>query len=69
MIHAPRRLVILTEGQFGLHDAKTALGVIRYGHDDVLAILDSTMEGRNLREFMPAFRTSVLSQAGEKKHS
>lgn len=52
---APRRFVILTEGQFGVHDAKTALGVIRYGHDHVVAILDSTMAGRNLRELMPAF--------------
>jgi uncharacterized NAD-dependent epimerase/dehydratase family protein len=51
----PRRLVILTEGQFGVHDAKTAMGVIRYGHDQVIAILDSTMAGRNLREFLPAF--------------
>ena len=49
----PRRLVILTEGQFGIHDAKTAMGVIRYGRDDILAILDSTMAGRNLSEFMP----------------
>ena len=49
----PRRLVILTEGQFGIHDAKTAIGVIRYGRDDVVAILDSTMAGRNLSEFMP----------------
>ena len=51
----PRRLVILTEGQFGIHDAKTALGVIRYGHDTIVAILDSTMAGRNLNEFMPGF--------------
>jgi uncharacterized NAD-dependent epimerase/dehydratase family protein len=51
----PRRLVILTEGQFGIHDAKTAMGVIRYGRDEVVAILDSTMAGRNLREFLPAF--------------
>ena len=49
----PRRLVILTEGQFGVHDAKTAMGVIRYGRDDVRAILDSTMAGRNLLEFLP----------------
>ena len=49
----PRRLVILTEGQFGIHDAKTAMGVIRYGRDDILAILDSTMARRNLSEFMP----------------
>ncbi len=51
----PRRLVILTEGQFGIHDAKTAMGVIRYGRDEIVAILDSTMAGRNLREFLPAF--------------
>lgn len=49
----PRRLVILTEGQFGMHDAKTAIGVIRYGRDDIVAILDSTKAGRNLGEFMP----------------
>ncbi|MGK2849409.1 MAG: DUF1611 domain-containing protein [Candidatus Limnocylindrales bacterium] len=52
---APRRLVILTEGQFDLHGAKTAIGVIRYGRDEIIAILDSTMAGRNLREFLPAF--------------
>ncbi len=51
----PRRLVILTEGQFGIHDAKTAMGVIRYGQDTIVGILDSTMAGRNLREFLPAF--------------
>jgi uncharacterized NAD-dependent epimerase/dehydratase family protein len=49
----PRRLVILTEGQFGIHDAKTAMGVIRYGRDTIVAILDSLLAGRNLREFMP----------------
>jgi uncharacterized NAD-dependent epimerase/dehydratase family protein len=41
-----RRLVILTEGQFRIHDAKTALGVMRYGRDTVVALLDSTMAGR-----------------------
>jgi uncharacterized NAD-dependent epimerase/dehydratase family protein len=51
----PRRLVILTEGQFGIHDAKTAMGMIRYGRDEVVAILDSTLAGRNLREFLPGF--------------
>lgn len=49
----PRRLVILTEGQFGIHDAKTAMGVIRYGRDEIVAILDSSMTGRNMREFLP----------------
>jgi uncharacterized NAD-dependent epimerase/dehydratase family protein len=49
----PRRLVILTEGQFGVHDAKTAMGVIRYGRDTIVAILDSTQAGRSLAEFLP----------------
>ena len=33
-----RRLVILAEGEFGPHSAKTAYGVIRYGRDDVVAV-------------------------------
>jgi len=61
----PRRLVILTEGQFNLHDAKTALGVIRYGHDEILAILDSTMAGRNLRDFMPPFDVPFVGSLDE----
>ena len=48
----PRRLVILTEG-YGIDDAKTATGVIRYGSDDIVAVLDSTMVGRNVRESLP----------------
>ena len=47
-----RRLVILTEGQFGDHHAKTAMGVIRYGRDEVVAVLDSSMVGRNVGEFV-----------------
>jgi uncharacterized NAD-dependent epimerase/dehydratase family protein len=48
-----RHLVILTEGQFASHNAKTAMGVIRYGRDEIVAIVDSTLAGRNLSEFMP----------------
>src|SRR5687767_3926814 len=61
----PRLLIILTEGQFGIQDAKTALGVIRYGHDEVVAILDSTMAGRNLREFLPRFDIPFVATLGE----
>ena len=61
----PRRLVILTEGQFGIHDAKTAVGVIRYGRDDIVAILDSTMAGRNLREFLPAHDVPFVATLDE----
>ena len=64
----PRRLVILTEGQFNLHDAKTALGVIRYGRDEILAILDSTMVGRNLDEVMPGFDVPFVATLEETFH-
>ena len=60
-----RRLVNLTEGQFGIHDAKTALGVIRYGRDQIVAILDSTMAGRNLRELLPAFDIPFVATLDE----
>jgi uncharacterized NAD-dependent epimerase/dehydratase family protein len=50
--HTVRRLVILTEGQFGAHHAKTAIGVIRYGRDEVVAILDSSIAGRNVAEWL-----------------
>jgi uncharacterized NAD-dependent epimerase/dehydratase family protein len=49
----PRRLVILTEGHFGFHDGKTAMGVIRYGTDPIAAILDSSVAGRNVSEWLP----------------
>jgi uncharacterized NAD-dependent epimerase/dehydratase family protein len=47
-----RRLVILTEGQFGPHHAKTAMGVIRYGTDPISAVLDSSIAGRNVSEWV-----------------
>jgi uncharacterized NAD-dependent epimerase/dehydratase family protein len=48
-----RRLVILTEGNFGPHHGKTAMGVIRYGTDPIAAVLDSSIAGRNVREWLP----------------
>ena len=47
-----RRLVILAEGNFGFHHGKTAMGVIRYGSDRVVAVIDSTQAGRNVREWL-----------------
>ena len=49
---AERRLVILAEGNFGFHHGKTAMGVIRYGMDKVVAVIDSTQAGRNVREWL-----------------
>ena len=40
-----RRLAILAEGQFSPHAGKTAVGVLRYGPDPVVAVLDSTRAG------------------------
>lgn len=47
-----RRLVILAEGNFGFHHGKTAMGVIRFGTDKVIAVVDSTQAGRNVREWL-----------------
>ena len=61
-----RRLVILTEGKFAAHDAKTAIGVIRYGRDAVVALLDSEIAGRNVREFLgPGFDVPVVGTLDE----
>jgi len=49
---ADRRLVILAEGNFGFHHGKTAMGVIRFGSDRVVAVIDSTQAGRNVREWL-----------------
>lgn len=41
-----RRIAILAEGAFGPLSAKTAMGVLRYGADPVVAVIDSTNAGR-----------------------
>jgi uncharacterized NAD-dependent epimerase/dehydratase family protein len=45
-----RRLVILAEGRFSVHGAKTAVGVLRFGQDPVVAVLDSTQAGQTASE-------------------
>jgi uncharacterized NAD-dependent epimerase/dehydratase family protein len=47
-----RRLVILAEGAFAVHSAKTAMGVLRYSPDRVTAVIDSSQAGRNVREWL-----------------
>jgi uncharacterized NAD-dependent epimerase/dehydratase family protein len=46
------RLVILAEGQFGEVGSKTAIGVIRYGPQKTVAVLDTTRAGRNVSEWL-----------------
>jgi uncharacterized NAD-dependent epimerase/dehydratase family protein len=60
----PRRLVILTEGH-GIDDAKTATGVIRYGNDEIVAVLDSTMVGRNVSESLPGHDIPFVGRLSE----
>src|SRR6476469_11162269 len=60
-----RRLVILTEGEFGPHSAKTAYGVIRYGRDEVVAVLDSTRAGQNVSAFLPGHDIRFVSTLEE----
>jgi uncharacterized NAD-dependent epimerase/dehydratase family protein len=62
---ARRRLVILTEGQFRAHNAKTAMGVIRYGTDQVVALLDSSIAGRNVGEWLPGHDIPAVATLGE----
>ena len=47
-----RRLVILTEGLSSPVKAKTATCVVRYGNDEVLALLDSTQAGKTSQELL-----------------
>ncbi len=60
-----RRLVILTEGEFGPHHAKTAIGVIRYATDRTVAVLDSTIAGRNVGEWLPGHDVPIVATLAE----
>lgn len=48
-----RRYVILAEGWFSNRHAKTAHGVIRYGRDETVAVIDSTLAGSRVLEVLP----------------
>jgi uncharacterized NAD-dependent epimerase/dehydratase family protein len=60
-----RRLVILAEGQFGAHSAKTAYGVIRYGPDEVVAVLDATRAGENVSAFLAGHDIPIVATLSE----
>jgi D-glutamate N-acetyltransferase len=61
----PRRLIILAEGAFGPHDGKTAYGVIRYGRDEVVAVLDSTKAGENVESYLPGHDIPIVASLGD----
>ena len=60
-----RHLAILAEGEFQPHNGKTAYGVIRYGRDDVVALIDSTNAGRDVAEFLPGSHAPILASLDE----
>jgi uncharacterized NAD-dependent epimerase/dehydratase family protein len=49
-----RRIVILAEGAFEWHYGKTGIGVIRYGKDTVVAVIDSTRAGKDVSQALNA---------------
>jgi uncharacterized NAD-dependent epimerase/dehydratase family protein len=49
-----RRIAILAEELFEWHYGKTATGVIRYGKDQVVAVIDSTKAGKNVAQALGA---------------
>jgi uncharacterized NAD-dependent epimerase/dehydratase family protein len=56
-----RRLAVLAEGQFSFHQGKTAMGVIRYGPDPVVAVIDSKNAVRSVSEYLgPRFAIPIV---------
>lgn len=47
-----RRIVLLTEGSFGVISSKTAVGVIRYSPHEVVAVLDSEHAGKTVQDVL-----------------
>ncbi len=48
----PRRLIILTDGYRDAHTAKTAINVIRYKPEEVVAVLDRQEAGKTCQELL-----------------
>lgn len=46
MLGTRRRIALLAEGNFTPSEAKTAVGILRYRPDEVVAVIDSTRAGR-----------------------
>jgi len=47
-----RRMLLLTEGHFGVYSSKTAVSIIRYCRDEVAGVLDSKVAGRRIEEMI-----------------
>lgn len=53
MPQAKRRYAILTEGYLTDRHAKTAHGVMQYGRDEIVAVIDSAHAGKNAMDIVP----------------
>jgi uncharacterized NAD-dependent epimerase/dehydratase family protein len=51
-----RRYLVLTEGFITDRHAKTAFGVMRYGRDEVVAVVDSSAAGKTVSDLHPHLR-------------
>lgn len=62
-----RRYVVLTEGYLTDRHAKTAHGVMRYGRDEIVAIVDSQYAGRDALDVLPrlARHAPVVATMGD----
>jgi uncharacterized NAD-dependent epimerase/dehydratase family protein len=62
-----RRYVILAEGWFANRHAKTAHGLVAYGKDEVIAVIDSTLAGHRVLDVMPNLRRDapIVGTLGE----
>lgn len=65
-VDVTRRYAILALDRFA-DDAKTAHGVIRYGTDEVVAVIDPSSAGRRIREVLPYLESDapIVSTVGE----
>ena len=49
-----RKIVAMADGGFDLLEAKTAVGVIRYGRDEVVAVVDHVNAGKTAADVVGA---------------
>ncbi len=52
MSASARKIAVLAEGNFNIHAAKTAVGVIRYSDHNVVAVIDSTNAGKTVQQVL-----------------
>ncbi|NUQ65063.1 MAG: DUF1611 domain-containing protein [Pirellulales bacterium] len=61
----PRRLILLTDGYGDDHTAKTAINLIRYKREEVVAVLDRRGVGRTSRELLGLGDVPVVGSIAE----